>query len=113
LPKLLADSTRRRNPKLLDDLRRAIAAADPRGAAAALRGMAERPDMTAALSEIECPTLVVVGREDGITPPAEMRGMAEAIPNAKFVEIPDAGHLPPLEKPAPFAAALREFLQGL
>ena len=61
-------------------LRSVMMATDPRGIAAAARGMAERPDMTAALGQIRCPTLVIVGQEDAISPPAEMRGMAEAIP---------------------------------
>ena len=67
--------------------------------------MAQRPDMTAALPEIRCPTLVVVGSEDASSPPAEMRGMAAAIPAARFVEIPAAGHLSPLEQPAAVNAA--------
>ena len=41
--------------------------------------MAERPDMTAALAEIRCPTLVIVGQEDAISPPAEMEAIARAI----------------------------------
>ena len=72
--------------------------------------MAERPDMTAALGRIRCPTLVIVGREDVISPPTEMRDMASAIPGCKFVEIPDAGHLSPLENPAAVNAAIGEFL---
>ncbi len=80
LPRLTAESTRSRHPELLDRLRGMISAADPRGCAAALRGMAARPDMTPALGEIKCPTLLIVGREDAVTPPAEMQGMARAIP---------------------------------
>ena len=74
-------------------------AGNPRGIAAAARGMAERPDMTSALAEIGCPTLVIVGQDDVISPPAEMRAIAQAIPGAKFVEIPAAGHMSPLENP--------------
>jgi 3-oxoadipate enol-lactonase len=91
-------------------VRRVMLATDPRGVAAASRGMAERPDMTASLPEIGCPMLVVVGSEDVASPPAEMRGIAAAIPGARFVEIPAAGHLSPLEKPAAANAALAEFL---
>lgn len=112
-PRLLAEKTKRENPRLIERLRRMMAASDRRGVAAALRGMAARPDMTAAIAEISCPTLLVVGDEDVLTPPAEMRSMAETIPGARFVEIPGAGHLAPLEAPAAVAAALAEFLRDI
>jgi 3-oxoadipate enol-lactonase len=75
--------------------------------------MADRPDMTASLKEIQCPTLVLVGQNDVLSPPDEMRRMAEAIPNARFTEIPDAGHLAPLENAAGVNAAMGVFLAGL
>jgi pimeloyl-ACP methyl ester carboxylesterase len=86
---------------------------NPRGIAAAARGMAERPDMTAALAEIRCPMLVIVGQEDAISPPAEMGGIARAIPGAKFVVIPAAGHMSPLENPIAVNAAIAEFVSTL
>jgi len=109
-PRIFGETTRRRRPELLDAMRRVVAANDPRGVAAALRGMAERPDMSGRLSQIACPTLVLVGQEDISSPPAEMRVMAEAIPGARFVEIPAAGHLAPLENPAAVNAAIADFL---
>ena len=112
LPRVLGETTRRQRPDLVENVRRVMLAADPRAIAAATRGMAERPDMTASLPQIGCPTLVVVGGEDVVSPPAEMRGIAEAIPAARFVEIPAAGHLSPLEKPAAVNAAI-EFLAAL
>ena len=111
LPRVLGETTRRERPELVEAVRRVMMAAPPQGIAAAPRGMAERPDMTAALGEIRCPTLVLVGAEDVASTPAEMRGMAEAIPGAKFVEIPAAGHLSPLENPTAFNAAMVEFLE--
>ena len=113
LPKLLGETTRRRRPELADQLRRTMMGNTPAGIAAAARGMAERPDMTAAIGEIRCPTLLLVGAEDVISPPAEMRGLAAAIPGAKLVEIPAAGHLSPLEDPAAVNAAMAEFLATL
>jgi len=111
--KLLAAATLRDRPELGESLRRVIANSDPRGIAAASLGMAERPDVTAMLPEIDCPTLVVVGREDAISPPDEMRRIAAAIPGARLVEVPDAGHMSPMENPAAVNAALREFLASL
>ena len=85
-------------------------AAPPSGVAAALRGMAKRPDYTSELAKINIPTLVICGAEDAIAPPAEMEGIAKAIPGAKYVSIAGAGHMSPLEKPAEVNAAIREFL---
>ena len=113
LPRLFAEATRRERPEVVDRVRRLMMSASPEGIAAAARGMAERPDMTAVLAEIRCPTLVVVGREDASSTPAEMRGIAAAISGAKFVEIPAAGHLSPIENPAAVNSAILEFLATL
>jgi len=83
---------------------------DPRGIAAAARGMAERPDATGNLGEIGCLTLVLVGRLDALTTPAEMIEIANAVPGAEFIDIPGAGHMSPMEKPAEVTAAIAEFL---
>jgi 3-oxoadipate enol-lactonase len=83
---------------------------NPQGVAAALRGMAKRPDVTQRLNEIDVPTLVICGEHDVISPPAEMRAIAEGIPGSRYVEIKDAGHMAPLEKPAAVNAAIETFL---
>jgi 3-oxoadipate enol-lactonase len=77
---------------------------------AALTALRDRPDRTAELPSIRVPTLVIVGSADGVTPPSESRAMATAIPGAKLVEIPGAGHLSNLEQPAAFNSALAEFV---
>src|SRR5262245_35376520 len=94
------------------EVRALIEQGTPAGVAAAQRGMARRPDSTPTLSTIECPTLIVVGAEDAITPPAESRKMAAAIPGATLLEIPGAGHLSSLEAPAAFDKALLDFLDA-
>ena len=76
-----------------------------------MRGMADRDDATHWLASIHVPTLVIVGEHDAITPAAEMRRIAEAIPAARYVEVADAGHMAPLENPDAVNAAIREFLQ--
>jgi len=113
LPKLLPESSRKENPHVADALRRAILAADRRAVAAALRGMAERPDVTGWLGQIGCPTLVLVGRLDRISTPDEMRAIAGALPDARFVPIAEAGHVSPVENPDAVNAAMLEFLAGL
>ena len=112
-PKIFAEPTFREQPELVQEVGKTILAVDPRSVAAASRGMAERPDMTAELANIRCPTLVIVGSLDAISPPDEMRVIANAIPNASFVEIPCAGHLAPMEKPAEVNAAMVDFLAWL
>ena len=113
LPKLMSSHTRARQPLLTADVRRAMEKASPAGLVAALNGMAQRADMTASLSKIDVPTLVLVGSEDTITPPPEMQGMADAIPGAEFVSIPQAGHLAPLESPLAANLAIEKFLKKI
>lgn len=110
LPKLLAPQTLAQRPQIADRLRKIILASDPRGLAAALRGMAERPDSTAILPYIDCPTLVLAGQEDTLSPVEQMRAMAQRIPRSQFVTIAAAGHLPPVEQPAATTAAIEAFL---
>jgi len=113
IPKLVAPATFRAHPDVVESLRRVMRSTDPEGIAAAGRGMAQRPDATSMLPRIDCPCLVLVGRHDALTTPDQMRTMAEAIPGARFVEIPDAGHVAPVENPAAVGAAMTEFLGGL
>ncbi|MFM2042527.1 MAG: hypothetical protein RLY86_1103 [Pseudomonadota bacterium] len=61
-------------------------------------------------AEITVPTLVVTGEHDPIAPPAMARRMAAEIPQASYAEIPEAGHISNLERPAPFNAVLTGFL---
>ncbi|MFE7317929.1 alpha/beta fold hydrolase [Streptomyces sp. NPDC057555] len=85
----------------------------PEGAAAALRGRAERPDYTGLLQQITVPTLVVVGAEDEFTPVADARSIHAAVPGSHLTIIQHAGHMPNLERPEEFNAALAAFLDTL
>lgn len=113
LPKLFCQATRLNRPNVVARMEERMMRTPPRAVAGALRGMAVRPDRTADLPRIHVPTLVMVGAEDAITPPAESRTMAQALPSARIVEIPDAGHLAPLENPAAANAAMLNFLDSL
>jgi 3-oxoadipate enol-lactonase len=66
-------------------------------------------DFRAGLPGMRQPTLLIAGAEDGPMPQS-MRALAALIPDARFVEIADAGHIPGLERPAEFNAALTQFL---
>jgi pimeloyl-ACP methyl ester carboxylesterase len=113
IPKLFAPSTMAARPELVESVRGVMLSANRVGIAAAARGMAERPDAASMLPGIGCPTLVLVGRLDAISAPEEMRAVAEAIPRARFVQIPEAGHMSPMENPARFNAAVLAFLDEL
>lgn len=110
LPKLFASQSQQRIPEVIEAQRRVMLAGTPEGIAAALRGMAQRPDARPWLASIGVPTLVIVGSEDAIAPPAEMREIAAAIAGAQFVEVPGAAHMTPLEQPDAVNSALRRFL---
>ena len=84
-------------------------AIDPRGAAAQLRGMAMRVDAFDIAGELTMPVLVVAGSDDPVVPAEETRAFAQAFPNAELATIAGAAHLPMLEQPDAFIAALRDF----
>lgn len=113
LAKALSSRSMTERPEVVAAVRGMILSSDPTGVAAAQRGMAARPDANEMLGGIDLPTLVVVGADDALSPVAEMRGIAAAIPQARLVVVPDAGHLSPLENPRAFNAALAEFLDQL
>jgi pimeloyl-ACP methyl ester carboxylesterase len=73
----------------------------------------DRFDVMGALGAIRTPTLVVVGRDDRLTPPKYARFLADGIPGGRLVEIDGAGHFPQLEQPGAVNAALRGFLAEL
>jgi 3-oxoadipate enol-lactonase len=67
-------------------------------------------DFRVVLPHIDVPTLVIVGDEDIVTPPADSEVLTRNIPGAKLVTIPGAGHLTNIEQPEAFNAALEAFL---
>lgn len=70
-------------------------------------------DALADLANIKAPALVLVGRDDGDTPPEYSARIAQDIPNAQLVVIDDAGHLSNLENPDAVNNALSSFLNNL
>lgn len=75
------------------------------------RAILGRADSLPTLAHIACPTLVLCGEHDLLTPPDRHLEMAAGIANAKFVKLPDCGHLAPLERPQDTTAALLQWLQ--
>jgi 3-oxoadipate enol-lactonase len=113
LPKLLTHATHAEHPQIVRRVRDMILHTDPRGAAAALRGMAVREDQTELLREISCPTLIIVGSLDAITPPADAELMRREIRGSRLEVIAGASHVSNLESPSEFNRALEKFLGEL
>lgn len=110
VPKLLRPAP---DPAAVAELRSLIGDGTVEGVAAAQRGMARRPDSFPTLAGILCPTLVLVGEEDTLTPPAEAEKLAAGVPNAKLVTLPGAGHLSCIESPEAFTRELTAFLSAV
>jgi pimeloyl-ACP methyl ester carboxylesterase len=72
----------------------------------------QRVDSRPGLAAIRCPTLVVVGADDALTPPERAAEIAAGIPGARQVVVPDCGHLSTLEQPQAVTRALTEFLSA-
>lgn len=79
------------------------------GVAAAVGGA----DFLTPTSGLRLPTLVIAGSDDGATPPDLVRELADLIPGADYHLIRGAGHLPPVDRAAEFAAKLTGFLHGV
>ncbi|HEX5105764.1 MAG TPA: alpha/beta fold hydrolase [Pirellulaceae bacterium] len=110
LGKFFAPATVSQRPELIEETRQVILRTAPEGIAAALRGMAERPDVSGRLADFDTPALVVGGEHDVISTPSEMHDFTGKMPQARFVKISDAGHMAPLEQPAAVNQVLRAFL---
>lgn len=112
-PKLFAAETFVKQPAVVQAVREVVGKTSPAGIAAAARGMAARPDVTSLLPTIKVRSLVIVGEHDAISPPAEMKTIADAIPGAEFVVIPEAGHMSTMENPAAANEAVVRFVKRL
>ena len=80
------------------------------GVKGCLLTMASRTDTTESLSKIKLPTLIICGSEDKLTPPDQMKKMAEQIPDAEFLLVNNAGHMTPIENPQVVNEAIKNFL---
>lgn len=110
LPKLLTPDTVSKRPEVVKRVRDMMLRTKPQGAASALLGMAERDDQSEFISTIRVPTMIVVGREDAITPLADSEKMQSKIAPSRLVVIENAGHVSNLEQTEQFNFALLRFL---
>jgi pimeloyl-ACP methyl ester carboxylesterase len=112
LPKLFAPG-KHTDAGLAAHPTRGVAQAGVAGITWALEAMARRPDRTAILQKLDAPILIVHSTEDQFIPVDRIRQFAKSLPKADYVEIADAGHATPLEKPDDVAAALKNFLSKI
>lgn len=77
------------------------------------RAIMARADLRPTLGAIDCPTLVVCGDSDQLTPPEHSREIAAAIGGSRLEFVPDCGHLLTLEQPRHVNALLLDWLAGL
>jgi pimeloyl-ACP methyl ester carboxylesterase len=112
-PLLLGQTTRQTRAEIAARVRAMIEGNSPHGVAAAQRGMAARRDSTYILAAIDFPTLIIVGAEDQLTPPAEAESLRDGIRGARLQIIEGAGHLSNIERPVEFNAALIAFIESL
>jgi pimeloyl-ACP methyl ester carboxylesterase len=114
VPKLLApapaQAAQSDRPRLVALLESLVESQEVDTICAALAALGDRPDMTEPAARIGVPTLLVVGAEDQITPPACLERAEAIIPDARLLIVPGAGHMVPLEAPAIFNDALERFL---
>ena len=106
IPKLLSPTTIQTRPELVQRVRTMIEGNQVSGIAGDLMAMAERADSRPLLTQISCPTQIIVGELDVPTPPSDAQLMADRIPHARLAVIPRAGHLSNLEQPEPFNQAI-------
>ena len=110
---LLGEATTQKKPDVVERVKELMAQNGPAGFIGALEAMKGRPDSSGELTQINVPTLVIVGEHDGVTPPEAARKIHEHVGGSRLVVIPEAGHLSNLEAPEAFNGALGEFLSGL
>lgn len=113
LSKMVAARTIERMPGVAEHVMRMMCSANPDGAAAALRGRAERPSYESTLADVSVPALIVVGSEDAFTTREDAEQMRSLLKQSELLWIEGVGHMPNLEHTEAFNAALVHFLERL
>ena len=102
----------RENRVLMRDLTQMVLRKSPELHDRQITALVNRPDASAYLGDIACPTLLIVGRQDEWSPVAQHEEMLTLLPDARLDVIEDAGHFAPVEQPEAVAAVLIPFLTG-
>jgi 3-oxoadipate enol-lactonase len=113
--KIMHGASMRADPTRAAELhtwRARLIASDRIGAVRAVQGVLDRRGIRQELSQIQVPTLVMVGEEDTATVPARAEALAAAITGARLVRVPRAGHMAAIDNPDFVTAQLERFLVG-
>ena len=113
IPKLLSPMSIQTKLDLVQHVRAMIQGNQISGIAGDLMAMADRPDSVTLLSQITCPTQIIVGDLDQATPPSDAELLANRISNARLAIIPQAAHLANLEQPETFNRIVASFASEL
>ena len=113
MPKLLGRTTQASRPEVTGTVRALIESNTPTGIARAVKRLRDRPDSTPQLASITVPTLVLIGEEDVIISADDSRALATGIAGATHSVLPASGHLPNVETPDAFNAAVLTWLGTL
>jgi len=97
-----------KNPAYLDKVRGMIRDTPVDGFIGCAAALAAH-DYASAVASVRRPVLFIAGEKDGATP-AAMRKLNEKLPRSHFVELPGAGHISNMDRPAEFTRAIRDFL---
>lgn len=109
---VLSAKTIHKNSKVVELIKSSIRRNSLNSICATQLALASRTDSTHVLPQINVPTLILRGEEDKITSGEIMQAMHASIPNSRYVEILDSGHLPNLENPLAFNKEMNSFLEN-
>jgi 3-oxoadipate enol-lactonase len=108
---VFAAETFQSNPQAVELIKQLIIANSPIGICGTAIALAARTDTTATLSSIGVPTLILVGEQDALTPPAASQAMHEKIAGSNLVILKHAAHMSNVENRVEFNANLTKFLE--
>jgi len=108
---MVVPPTRYGDSTLMDEMRQMMHRIGPDLAVAQQQAMLDREDMRSTLGRISCPTLVLCGRQDTLTPLAGHEEIARGVPEARLVVIENCGHMSTMEQPVAVTAVMRFWLQ--
>ena len=110
IPTLVGETTRTARPDVLARLTELVQITDPAAIAWSQRAIATRQDSLAILREVQVPSVVIAGEEDGLVTVAEHQRVVDALPDSKLITVRRSGHLTPMEAPDEVAAAIDELV---
>lgn len=113
IPLLFGRTTIEENTDLVEDWKQRFASIHIPSITRAVSALVKRPSILNELAEVNAPSLVIVGEEDASLPPPKSKEIADALPDAEMVVIPQAGHLAALEKPDEVTKVMLGFLDGV